>query len=1345
MERPSESLAAAGRRLIAAEAATVAATRAARAETARAEAALRRARAAERDAASAAADAAASREELAGAPSASDATEDVKAYFESEVVKSLLMGGEYGLGSELTGAAHHVAVARAAAGDNKDARLIGVTRELCAAKLTERHLLASLAAARRRGDASAVRCAELKAALDETERRATELERGGGLGLGRETTTTTGAGAGAGASAESSVPASVDGVECLAAQLASKAHDAFVAQEDVLRLRQRIAELELEVADLAGAREAAAAAATAAREGARADVAAAAARDAEAFAARAAALRRDLEHEKATSHAAVREAQAMAQKARAEAAVAVAAATERADDAERRGDVAEARGAGETRAVVEDEILALEASRARAEARAGKAEARAAEATARCDALEDEVKLKNDAVESLRKAFATLEREVGGGGGNATTKISASAKKSTTKSPDAAAGGAVGTAQTTLGRKLVEAKLAEADAQRKLRAAQRAETELRDIVAKRDQRVEALKRQLVEKNKRIRDARWAAPQPAVKTAIIKTARAEAATREAREAKDAAARAAAKEATRGAGGGGGDDDDDASDAASFGDEFDRARFESERAKLRAERSRAEAEVARLTAELRAHVASAPTTEEMEALQGEVLALRRAAAATKKFTSVSDPHELQADVNAAVVAAAAALGSAAQSHNASSRARAAAAAAETPPKPGSAAAAVASLARALDEQRRLAAKARVDEAAAKRTLRESGKEKAAAIAEETAQRAVVRELTQRASALGRDKAELVDERDKLKERLRATRASHGGRGAGRAAADASAQCGEGQGDVRLVDARALASLLSQQLDGGFTPASAFVSDRARTDADAETARVANALSVETAALRAVVSALASDEHDRCTPTELVTRAATAAMAAMPSAPLVHTVSPSVVATAMAVAPLAAERAVAGARGGASFAPPPPVAAAAAHDKGTDVDGLRPLCVDAATEARAMTTETRSGPDPGGVGSTTAPRDASTSPGGEAKTVDGTGRRAYYISRVDTATSGCDAIALTFDAGVSTELQGDAAANLTTLAEIGERRGKEVASLEKRLAAASEKWKKWKARCDGLKSELATSTERAAALERAASGDVRLGHADYHYAETASDRDAPAAAYAARRRVAELEALLSSVDGAGAAAATAARADADAAVARLRAAEDETRVLVDERDRLKRELDERDDEHARMIAAMRSTIRGMRNASPADRAAYLEALRLHAESGGGSSKGPSSSNPNPNPTPRDPKPSAHASKDAAALVVKGVKMAERVVDAERRMEKAFAVTAAALDAAETGAAAFGSRASEQAAALATRVDDARDAIALVAKKAEQLEAEARSIHWFPYDRVRVVNADP
>jgi hypothetical protein len=41
--------------------------------------------------------------------------------------------------------------------------------------------------------------------------------------------------------------------------------------------------------------------------------------------------------------------------------------------------------------------------------------------------------------------------------------------------------------------------------------------------------------------------------------------------------------------------------------------------------------------------------------------------------------------------------------------------------------------------------------------------------------------------------------------------------------------------------------------------------------------------------------------SEQATHCTPSELVTKAATAAMAAMPSAPLVHTIQPSVVAKA------------------------------------------------------------------------------------------------------------------------------------------------------------------------------------------------------------------------------------------------------------------------------------------------------------------------------------------------------------------------------------------------------------------------------------------------------------
>jgi hypothetical protein len=72
-----------------------------------------------------------------------------------------------------------------------------------------------------------------------------------------------------------------------------------------------------------------------------------------------------------------------------------------------------------------------------------------------------------------------------------------------------------------------------------------------------------------------------------------------------------------------------------------------------------------------------------------------------------------------------------------------------------------------------------KAKHDAAEAKRSVRESGKEKAVIAGVEASQRSVIRELTQRAAALGRDKAELVDERDKLRERLRSLKASMGGR--------------------------------------------------------------------------------------------------------------------------------------------------------------------------------------------------------------------------------------------------------------------------------------------------------------------------------------------------------------------------------------------------------------------------------------------------------------------------------------------------------------------------------------------------------------------------------------
>ena len=148
VEKLEEALASATRRL------TVSALEARNAKaqaeeaTRRAEAFGRRALVAESDAAAAKQAAAAAAEELEGSPNGSDAVRDLKAYFESEVVGRAILGGEN------------------KNNESENARLVGVTRELCAAKLTERSLLASLAANRRRADAAAAHAAELRAALE---------------------------------------------------------------------------------------------------------------------------------------------------------------------------------------------------------------------------------------------------------------------------------------------------------------------------------------------------------------------------------------------------------------------------------------------------------------------------------------------------------------------------------------------------------------------------------------------------------------------------------------------------------------------------------------------------------------------------------------------------------------------------------------------------------------------------------------------------------------------------------------------------------------------------------------------------------------------------------------------------------------------------------------------------------------------------------------------------------------------------------------------------------------------------------------------------------------------------
>jgi hypothetical protein len=257
------------------------------------------------------------------------------------------------------------------------------------------------------------------------------------------------------------------------------------------------------------------------------------------------------------------------------------------------------------------------------------------------------------------------------------------------------------------------------------------------------------------------------------------------------------------------------------------------LESEVARLRVARQRADNEVERLAAELAAFKAHAPEPEEMDALRDEACALRERIAV---LNASGSPEELQRDINSAVVSAAAAL-----SGGTNNSGRYATNSNEAP-KPGSAAAATEHLVGALRETRNELFRAKQDVRDMTRTLREKGKEKDSMDGAEQSRREVIRELTQRASQLGKDKAELVDERDKLRERCRALRKERDATGSGddlqntnpglaytdRKAANASSntcvdcamQAGPSLGDAgALVDATSLGEVLRQRVAGTY----------------------------------------------------------------------------------------------------------------------------------------------------------------------------------------------------------------------------------------------------------------------------------------------------------------------------------------------------------------------------------------------------------------------------------------------------------------------------------------------------------------------------------------------
>ena len=334
-----------------------------------------------------------------------------------------------------------------------------------------------------------------------------------------------------------------------------------------------------------------------------------------------------MEAETSALSAALRDAQTAAQSAKAEAAATISAAAAAGDDAEARAFDAAERDVRHLR----DALAAMETRAEKAEERCRKAQRAAADA-------KDDAAVKQGVVDDLRRAFAALD---GGASASASAKTtpSASARKTARSlagaldaSPGASpAGGSVAASPTkgALGRRLVEAKLAEADARRKLKVSARAEMEFQAIVAKRDARIVELKRQLAEKTEALHQLTFASSSRTrgFETARFEDARgahphaqnfraaAEASAGESSKHMSVAALAAAAAKRRGKMVDTPSDapaspvrEEDTTELGVSAGELDA--LESETARLRTALGNAEAEVTRLTAELAVSRANAP---------------------------------------------------------------------------------------------------------------------------------------------------------------------------------------------------------------------------------------------------------------------------------------------------------------------------------------------------------------------------------------------------------------------------------------------------------------------------------------------------------------------------------------------------------------------------------------------------------------------------------------------------------------------------------------------------------------------------------------------------------------
>ena len=354
-------------------------------------------------------------------------------------------------------------VMRALVAADPAAKVLALTREVCGLKLVESQLLASLRAAKKRGDAARMQCSALREALHDAQGQVEGLKT-----LVRKGEDVSGAAAAAAG----------------AAQLSAKQQELHRSKEEALVVGQRLAASESRCQELE-------------RERARLEaLAVKATGDAQA------AVNRVRSEMLAVHEARIEEAESemrqlrerhaeMLRHLRAEAARRLAEEQE-----ERERAVAEATeglaAPGEV-AALREELRVTRAGLADAEERCRCLEKEAESLLSDLKGAQRECLELQDGRETHERAVAELERTLG-----AVAERSASAGLGgpgarTARRAAAAKGGVDPSAVGELSRQLVQTRLSEADAQRRLRVAARTELELREQLRRRDARIDELK------------------------------------------------------------------------------------------------------------------------------------------------------------------------------------------------------------------------------------------------------------------------------------------------------------------------------------------------------------------------------------------------------------------------------------------------------------------------------------------------------------------------------------------------------------------------------------------------------------------------------------------------------------------------------------------------------------------------------------------------------------------------------------------------------------------------------------------------------------------------------------